>query len=234
MVTCFLVLLHQLFFSQTVKADLEQLNKKYLKTNQMAYTANYKLFAGNSNTPIESFFTSFKKNGDEYFSKNGDEEYLVNKNFIVFVDHESKEILIQKNTDKKIPGLDKAMRDSPNMGAYIDTLMSVYKSIETLTSTLPNSRAYRFHMNKGPYSKVDMIIDTKQWVLKELTLYFSEKEEINGKDESVKIKISFENYSPSQILSGDFSETKYVSGSKENFKVKPGYSKYTLYDQTSL
>jgi hypothetical protein len=230
----FFGLLYQIAFTQTAKSDLEQLNKKYISAKQMMYSAKYKLFAGNSNVPVETYSTSFKKNGEEYFSKTSDEEYLVNKKYIVFVDHESKEILIQNNTDKKNSDIQKMITDSPNMAAYLDTLISFYKSIEPLPLAVPNCRAYRFVMKNGPYSKVDMVIDTKQWVVKEVVLYFTQKEEINGKDQDVYIKISFENYSTNPVTGSDFSEAKYVTRLKENFKVKPGYSKYTLYDQTSL
>ena len=220
-------------FSQNVKTDMEKLNKKYLGTQRLSYTANYKLFAGNNTVPVETYFTSHKKSGDNYFTKNEDEEYMVNKKYIVFVDHESKEVLIQENTDKKNSEVQKMIEDTPNIMANLDTLMSFYKSIESLASSSPDSRGYRFFMKAGQYSKVDMVIDTKQWLLRELVLYFSQPEEINGKAENVRIKITFENYSTSIVNESDFSETKYVSLNGRDFKVKPGYSKYTLYDQTS-
>ena len=220
-------------YSQSAKADFEKLNKNYFTLTKLSYNTNYFLYIKNSSKPVETYNSVFKKNGNNFYSKNPDEEYLVNSKYIVFIDHEDKDILIQKNSSKENPDVNKIMDNVQNISMYVDTLMQMYSKVEPIIVKMPDTKAYRLYTIGGPYSKVEMFINTKTWLINELILYFNEKEEINGKEQEVNMKIQFTNYNTKPTFLNDFSESKYLTNIKGVFKLKPNYLNYELHDETN-
>ncbi len=213
--------------AQTPKSDFERLNKHYVSLKQLGYEAHYTLYGENMVKPLESFEMVFKRAGYNFYSRSVDEEFLINERYVLFVDHEDKEVVIQKNVKKK-------QANAPtfqDLTLYLDSLISAYSKIELLKG-VGDVKQYRLIPLGGIYEKVDLSIDTKTWFLRDMTLYFAELEEVEDKPVQVHIKVEFKNYVTSGLNMGVFSELNYLSGSPGVFKLKANYGNYVLQDET--
>jgi outer membrane lipoprotein-sorting protein len=219
---------------QTYKEDMLKLNKSYMSLKKFSYTANYTMYSGNSTIPSETYYTLFKKNNDQYYSKSPDDEYLVNDKYILFIDHEDKDVFIQPNIAKKNTDINSFINNTQGMEKFLDTLIDVYKNVQAIASNFAGTRGYKFSYNEGPYTRIDLIIDTKVWLIKEMVLYYAEKDEVDGKEQDVRIKIDYSNYNINPVFTNEFSETAYLQVQNGKFKLKPAFSKYEFYDQTHL
>lgn len=230
--TIVLVIVSGMLHSQNAKDDLMQLNKAYNSLNKLTYTSKYTMYGFSNEKVLETYQFQYKKNANEFVTKSKDEDFIVNKLFVIIVDNESKEIRVMKNTSKKDDPLQKIINDKTNFPLYMDTLMSVYKSINPIKASSPDVRAYKFELINAPYSFVDMYIDVKKWLVKEIYLYPRETTKINGLETAVKLKIEFLNYNLNPLFTNDFSESKYLDKINGKYKLKQSYSSYKLYDKT--
>jgi hypothetical protein len=215
--------------AQTAKADFDLLRKHYETFSQLGYEAHYTLFAEGKAKPVETFTMQFKRAGFNYYSKNEDHEMLINERYVLFLDHDDKEVLLQKNVNTA------AMKEkikAEDMTLLADTLMKLYSKVELLTKT-GDMRTYALTPRSGPYTRVDVSIDVKARLLREMVLHVAEAEEIDGKPMQVHIKVVFKNYITSGMNMAVFGEGNYVEKAKGRFKLKTNYSNYVLHDETN-
>lgn len=222
-------------FSQVAKNDFASINKAYADQEQLSVKVTYQVFR-NKTTPV-AFSTEkgeVKQKGILRYTRTGDIETVETETYRLIVDHE----------DKNISLLDIISRENKNeemktvSPVELDELIAMCSKVEfkKLNST---QNCYTLIIPDEQYQEVKLIYNAKNFFIEKLILYYSEKQNLEGKDdglmEAPRVEITYSDFNTHP----DFDQTPFSYNSfleKRNGKLlaKAAYKAYTVNDQLSI
>ncbi|NQY08091.1 MAG: hypothetical protein HRT71_01070 [Flavobacteriales bacterium] len=216
------LLMSQLALGQNFEEDLKLLGKNY-KSGNYNIEVDYTFYAGHSsNMPLENQTNLIKKHQGLFHTKQFGLELISNKNHVLIIDHNNQVIAIEKQRKNKKPGLDKEDKEDISiiykqmheaLGIDMETTKSNPDDIKTTyLGLVDGQKRYRMSYKYGEYEHMDLYIDSKNYLLKEVWLYFRAPMEIeNGYRAQPKVRLVYAKQDTNPVyFEQDYSIEAYV------------------------
>lgn len=226
LVSLFLIVCFSGAFSQNVSDDLFKMNRAYRNFKDLSMNMTYLIFASHKSvTPQEVYRGIFKKQGEAQYSRFMGIQTLSTKNFFVTADSSEKEIILSNPANQANLFLPKT---------DIDNYLKLCSKTEFFEPK-PGLIGYRLFANPkiiSEYSRVDIHINKKTFLVERLILYYGREmnsDESGSKKDKPRMEIFFSNIDTHPEFSPDeFSESRFFVQNGEDYKVTKEYSEYQL------
>lgn len=221
-VLCFMLVLflNQTIQAQTLAKDLEKVRASFNGSTAMEVDieVNYYRFDKDSKPSISKKGKVYRMGKDYYRSAFAGMEYVINKKYSLWVNHDQK-IMVIKNTGS---GPDKnrhAELSIPELDPETEKRYHIIRAVEE------GQIVYAVISKVKPDDKFKMIMDMGGSRLVKVIYY--------GVNSYARTEITY-TYPPvtREFSPNDFAETRFVSRNRNKFVLLPAYSKYELNDQT--
>ena len=223
------LLLLLLAFSLTVAAQtpvqlLLKMNETYGKAQSYSMNVEMKFFYGNNDvTPVNTSKGEVRKSGDLYYSSIMGKTTIVNKNCTVFIDDGQKLIVYSKSGDHPSkPPVD----DIPDTSSFGSAVKYSYGK-----GTVTGERVIITPSDKTVYSRIEVVINRKNFTLEEVAYYYPPAEDEQGASVQ-KVQVTYSSVALNNSIPDDFfSEKKFVVRSKGKLAGVGKYAAYQVVEQ---
>ena len=202
--------------AQDFKKAIENLQESYKNIDKVHVVMDIQAFEDSlSITPYYSERAEIKRDGKDYLYHFGNNEMLMNHHYLIVVDKSAREIVCSK---RDIKGEDKFFDQDP-IKMNMDSLLNLYSDPHYIGSK-DNIDHYKIFQKKGVITQIDMMIDTKENVLRGI--------EYNYED-GQHVKIVFEAFDKHPEFKADtFDDRAFMVFVKGKLKTAPAYSQYSI------
>lgn len=213
--------------AQDFRKDFVSLSEKSYKAKQVALTLHYNLFLDNDfSQAFEERDIKVVRSSPCYLHcTDVNSEFISNKEGVLFINHQQKQIILKPQADKIVEGNEMLMAIDLNF----DTLMMLFSKVnyKKLSNELIE---YECLMKGGIYKKIKMVYNTKT-KLPEKAIYFHRKPiKKNPQDDkfhSVVVEVVYRNFNFQPTITPiAFSHSKYISRKDKQYKTQGAYSSY--------
>lgn len=158
------------------------------------------------------------KKGALYLYEIEDATMLINKEYILMIDHLSKTIIYDKWTEEQAKAL---------MQQHIPTLSDIEKNYPSIiyNGEQNNHRKYTLENKEVQLSKVEISFELKTGFMRKVRYYYNPK--FIDKEVYTELKMNVIDTSPS-FESSTFSEKRFVTQKDHKFRGTGKYSSYTV------
>lgn len=198
--------------SQDLKQVLEKMHRQYQHATKLHVVMKIAVFVDTVGTkPFYSDKAEIKKDGMNYYYSLNTNEMLMNDNYLVVVDKESKEILLSRR-DKKAE-----MSEENIFKMTLDSALNFYDETKYVGKN-GNTEHFRLVPKAGQIKLIDLFINNQTNLLEKIEYYY---------EEGQHAVIEFSMFSVAPVFEAkEFSENRYIR--EVNGKWIPG-SEYKMY-----
>ena len=205
--------------------DWQAVIRKYNSLEGMEVSSTYYLYGNhNATKPSEMTQAVVARKSKNIYQKIDRMEYIVSDQYMAMVDHDEKIIVF----DRSIKGFSPYTPD-----ISLDYLREFITSEKVLKNNI-SEKQYEIHFSEGEIEKIITTIDKSSFLLKDMTLYYSEKEDVDDENKTIlvkqKLKIVFT--APKTISKHFYTvdDNPYFTFTKDRIALKSKYKYYELID----
>ena len=212
--------------AQELKEDIEQMYAAYNAADQWAMSITSITYQGDIADGEKNVINgAFKTQGDKQWYKVGPSEMLLNDDFLVYVVHSEKVIIVKKIEDAKddFP----SMEYSPHqLSSLLDSTLTLLESIEFL-GFRNGVKEYMTQLSDEMIRGLQVGFDENSHVLRRLVYHFH-----NGPyDEAIRTTVEYDNVDLNPVFtSKDFSHEPYFTVADGNYVASAAFSDYRIVD----
>ncbi len=214
-------------FSQKTSfiADWQAVIRKYNDLEGMEVSSTYYLYDDHHSVkPTEMSQALVARKAKDIYQKIGEIEYIVSEQYMAMVDHDEKHILF----DSSVKGFSPYTPD-----ISLDYLKEFIISERVLKNTA-SEKQYEIGFSEGELESISTVIQKPSFLLKELTLYYAEKEEVDEENRPIRVKqkLRIVFAAPKTVTKHFYSidTNPYFAFSKDRVTLKSKYKSYELID----
>lgn len=207
------------------KEVLSNMQTAYAKAERLEYTSSYQLFKGHVGEDLaESYSAYVYKNNDQLYQKIGAVTTVYASAFMLQIDHEQKELLLNKMY--KAPAVTMDLKTALSFCSETSCVLknNVY---EVILIIKPNASV--------PYEKMVLRIASADYKLLQMDLFYSSQQDFSETEQQdlhqPHLRISFSDISFSAKKKDNYFDlSTYVSASNDTLVVNNPYTGYNLQD----
>ena len=203
--------------AEDAEKDLASIQAAYARLNRFSTEISFALYADESSETVEESGEAFiRRHGDLYWSRMFHLETLLSEHYLVLADHDSRTLMIDRRPEpsRNLPetislDLEKILGESLDP----DQLVS-----ETGTIHVEPAGGQQRHLTieypSGEYQKIELLFDTKTYLIQSMRLYFRQSLPIRSEGEPAapRIEIRYLNFQADPTFPRDaFSENRYFT-----------------------
>lgn len=214
----FLLLLLQTSYAQSAKEDLTRMYELYHGVKDIYLEVENKTYKGDK--VMASQAAKIYKKGGSYLYEMGKVSMLVNKKYILLVNHESRMMVCNKWTKAKATELEKMAVPS------MEDLLSKYPTVNYLGRS-GGQKHYSFENSKQALSKIEVFFEQKTGAAKR-TVYHRNPKLVKG---DIKMELLIEKLELNPSFSAQtFSEKQFIQEQGGKLRPSSRYKNYTIHD----
>lgn len=207
---------------QDAKTAFKKVNEAFSKYNRISYNITYNYYKnGSDKKPYETLGGVYKKDGGSFYQKIDSREFIVNDNYQVIIDNETKHMVVENR-----PQVVKQEQFMIEM----DSVLALCKSISSKKSGASDLYSLFFDTDVFSYSQLDITIDPAKNFITKIVFHLLEYDEDGAIINRPRLEVQITDYNTAPVFSPNlFTETKYVKIDKGgNVSLAKNYSTYTL------
>lgn len=196
---------------QTFEKDMEQVNKRFVNNNRIAYQINYVLKESHDvNSKVLSKNSGrYVKQNDKILSQYDKQFTLITANQVVMVNKDEARILVKQQASKE--------NTSPDVIAQLNEYNKQIEKVVRLTTNKKDVIMYSVELKKNPLSpisKYEISINTSTFYMEQMTLFYKgtldRDEENNIKGTEVpRLDIIFYDFNAGKLFTPQELEPSY-------------------------
>jgi hypothetical protein len=197
---------------QDFKQDIEKINATYQSATRFQMEMDYNLYVSHHSTKVyESTSALIFKDKYGYYSKMFEQEMIINKDYVILLDHDSELFMIDRFQQSQINKAEQELISN-------DSLMNLLKTMITETSpAIQEVKAspgkYIVIYNYGELEKMELNFNTTSYQFEKVIMYYRDAMPILDKQSPQKprLEIVYRKFDTDPIIPNDlFSEKKYA------------------------
>jgi|GEM_PF-3153112 len=216
--------------AQTVGAELEVLNRRFLEVSSIAMNIDYRVFTDHSSSqPLEVKKGHYARSGDVEFNRMEQVESLRSGKYTAVVDYQSTTLLVGNNYPSSdltgtIPGIDSALLALGNVDRS-ETTNRVQYTVDFFQSAPID------------FDRIEVTVSKDKQAYESITMYYRNPLKINPNDPECmetkpRVEILFTDIQIGQNLSDErLSTLYYFSGEEGDFVPASRFSNYQFINQ---
>jgi outer membrane lipoprotein-sorting protein len=210
----FLLLLCKIGAAQDLKNALLDMQKQYEGMSGLHIKMDVEVYENKvAKTPYFEMDVDIKKQGENYLYKYGSNDMLLNQKYLIMVDHQTKEIILNDRDRTSEEALKK------NFQFNLDSIMIFYKDIQYVGKQNAIQH-YKLVQKKGMVRNIDMYINENTKLLSKMEYEYTNKQFVSITFKAFEKDPSFDE--------GLFSEKEYLLGSRNTFLPSQKYKGYEI------
>jgi hypothetical protein len=199
---------------QDFKRLVTELRKKYESADKLHVVMDIQVFENSkTTTPYFTEHADIKREGTDYRYQMQSNELLMNDQYLVMVDRNSKEILCSRRDRQAEAGLPDPFKMN------IDSMFNIIGQPKFIGKSEGRDH-YRLSQTEGLLEQIDLFVNTDKSFMQQIEYRYRD-----GQVASIKINVF--DIAP-QFASGTFNETYYVLRENGKFTTSAAYRGYRI------
>jgi hypothetical protein len=204
-------------WTQDLKTDLDLIRRRYEKPNSFELKIAYKAFEDYQTTRVQDQTEAvYIKKGNLFYTKVYSVETLYSDQYVMAADHEEKLFMIDRRPKSAGPG----EIEATGMESVIDELAAAVAQAGPVIARKEYSESpggvatHSIWFNQGPYTRQEISFQKSSYLLKKITLYYREDQEMEegGPLTKPRLEMEYLKFVESPALPADFfSESRFVA-----------------------
>ena len=206
------------------RADFENINRAYAQLGSLQTEVDYNYYPNHyTATAGESLRAVFSMQGKNVHYRLGSVETLATGDMTLLVDHEEKQILIDRGRQNVQQML---------FGADLDTLLGLCTSIRASTPE-PGVKKYELVAELSETERMDIYFDVRTYLIRRVVLFYSDElpMERGGTGEKPRLELVYRRQDTNPVFrQGLFSTARFIKKSGNGFVPAAAYKGFEIFN----